>query len=148
MLIVNRSTTMCRCRDVVTESGFHFVMLVNASFHVSVFLFLVAAPQTILIFFSAQIQFVFLFCWYSIWIRLLCVRSVHCIVLESDVVWYVMWCGERNFNRRCLSLHIGHDQIVIYIHSKRSASRASSTQSTNFLSLVHPSVHKWIRRRY
>lgn len=82
-------------------------------------------------------------------------RSVRCIVLESDVVWSVMWCGERNFNRRCLSLHIGHDQIVIYIHSKqtqRSASsnglRALSIQSTNFLSLEHPSVHKWIRRRY
>lgn len=138
-LIVNRSTTMCRCRDAVTELWFHFVMPINASFHSNIFLFLAAlhTAQTVLTsFFFVQIQFVIQFRFCFIRIRLACSVRKWC-----DVVW----SGERNLNRRWLSLHIVHDQILIYIHPRhterstaKSGSCGLSNWNTNLFSCVRP----------
>lgn len=77
-------------------------------------------------------------------------KFVWCAMLESGLVW----SGERNFNRRCLSLHIEHDQIVIYIHSQhRTKNQQQATvrvlwASKTLISFRCASVNKWIRHRY
>lgn len=64
------------------------------------------------------------------------------IIVKSD-----KWCGERNFNSRCITLHIEHDQTIIHSFKKtrRSAAGSIVRASEVKLPLIWASINKWMR---